>query len=134
MKITIKTNLPEERTWLVPVNTVDYLDSLEEALYVLWELVPVGRLWKAELVQTGATMFQYVEDTVLVRWTEDMSYEVTFQGAIRLLMNQKRRDKNENLLFPYRRPAFYAECSAVHNRIQLSPHFYRLAGQNLFQP
>ena len=78
MKITITTNLPEEKTWVVPVTTIDYLDSLEEALYVLWELNPGHRQWKADLVQTGVVEFKYLEDTAIVRWVGDMAYEVDF--------------------------------------------------------
>ena len=78
MTLTIKTNLPEEKTWRVPVTTRDYLDSLEEALYVLWELSPCGRLWKGDLVQTGVATFAYIEESALVRWVGDLTYEVDF--------------------------------------------------------
>jgi len=78
MKITITTNLPEEKTWLVPVTTIDPLDSLEEALYVLWELNPGHRQWKADLVQTGVVEFTYLEEATIVRWVGDMAYEVDF--------------------------------------------------------
>ena len=76
MKIIITTNLPEEKTWIVPVTTIDYLDSLEEALYVLWELNPSHRMWKADLVRTGVTSFEYGEDIAIVRWIGDLTYKV----------------------------------------------------------
>ena len=61
----------------VPVLTRDYLDTLEESLYIWWELRPVSRMWKAELVQTGVTAFVYAsEEPALVRWVGDLAYTV----------------------------------------------------------
>lgn len=78
MKITITTNLPEEKTWVVPVTTIDPLDSLEEALYILWELCPGCRLWKSELTKIGVSDFKYLEEIAIVRCIGDMAYEVDF--------------------------------------------------------
>ena len=74
--ITI-TNLVYQEKVQSPVNTRDYLDTLEESLYIWWELQPVSRMWKAELVQTGVTTFAYAnEEPALVRWTGDLAYTV----------------------------------------------------------
>lgn len=74
--ITIN-NLVYQETVQSPVLTRDYLDTLEESLYIWWELRPVSRMWKAELVQTGVTGFVYAsEEPALVRWVGDLAYTV----------------------------------------------------------
>lgn len=74
--ITIN-NLVYQETVQPPVLTRDYLDTLEESLYIWWELRPVSRMWKAELVQTGVTAFVYAnEEPALVRWVGDLAYTV----------------------------------------------------------
>lgn len=74
--ITIN-NLVYQETVQSPVLTRDYLDTLEESLYIWWELRPVSRMWKAELVQTGVTAFVYAnEEPALVRWVGDLAYTV----------------------------------------------------------
>ena len=74
--ITI-TNLVYQETVQSPVITRDYLDTLEESLYIWWELQPASRMWKAELVQTGVTAFTYAsEEPALVRWVGDLAYTV----------------------------------------------------------
>lgn len=70
-------NLVYQETVQSPVLTRDYLDTLEESLYIWWELRPVSRMWKAELVQTGVTAFVYAsEEPALVRWVGDLAYTV----------------------------------------------------------
>lgn len=57
------------------------MDALEEALYVFWELDPVGRApeWMRELSKIGSTLFRYgSEESYIVRWVGDLTYEVTF--------------------------------------------------------
>lgn len=75
--ITI-TNLVYQEKVQSPVITRDYLDTLEESLYIWWELQPASRMWKAELVQTGVTTFYYIteEEPALVRWVGDLTYTV----------------------------------------------------------
>jgi len=75
--ITIN-NLVYQETVQSPVLTRDYLDTLEESLYIWWELRPASPMWKAELVQTGVTTFYYVteEEPALVRWVGDLAYTV----------------------------------------------------------
>ena len=77
LTITI-TNATTQETVQSPVLTRDYLDTLEESLYIWWELRPASRMWKADLVQTGVTTFYYVseEEPALVRWTGDLAYTV----------------------------------------------------------
>lgn len=70
-------NLVYQETVQSPVLTRDYLDTLEESLYIWWELRPVSRMWKAELIQTGVTTFVYAsEEPALVRWVGDLAYTV----------------------------------------------------------
>ena len=75
--ITINNRVTQE-TVQSPVLTRDYLDTLEESLYIWWELRPASRMWKADLVRTGVTTFYYVteEEPALVRWTGDLAYTV----------------------------------------------------------
>lgn len=74
--ITITNNVTQEIVQS-PVLTRDYLDTLEESLYIWWELQPASRMWKAELVQTGVTTFVYAnEDPALIRWVGDLAYTV----------------------------------------------------------
>lgn len=75
--ITINNTVTQE-TVQSPVLTRDYLDTLEESLYIWWELRPTSRMWKAELVQTGVTTFYYIteEEPSLVRWVGDLAYTV----------------------------------------------------------
>ena len=57
------------------------MDALEEALYVLWELEPVGRApdWMRELRKVGKTLFRYCqEENNIVKWVGDLTYEVVF--------------------------------------------------------
>ena len=74
----IITNATTKEKVLSPVLTRDYLDTLEESLYIWWELRPASRIWKADLVQTGVTTFYYVseEEPALVRWPGDLAYTV----------------------------------------------------------
>lgn len=37
----------------------DWLDQLEETLYVLYELTPCYRQWKSDICRFDGTMFQY---------------------------------------------------------------------------
>lgn len=77
LTITITNTIVQEIVQS-PVLTRDYLDTLEESLYVWWELRPASRMWKAELVQTGVTTFYYIseEDPALIRWVGDLAYTV----------------------------------------------------------
>ena len=88
MKLTIHSNDP----YLACVKRPFYVDdnhtareaemnALEDTLYVLWELNPVGRSseWKRELSKTGSTLFRYhQEEANIVRWVGDLTYEVIF--------------------------------------------------------
>ena len=75
-------NVPSLEKVQAPIITRDYLDTLEEQLYIWWELRPMTRMWKAELVQTGVAAFVYAsEDPVLVRWVGDLAYTVEVCGA-----------------------------------------------------
>lgn len=75
-------NVPSLEKIQAPITTRDYLDTLEEQLYIWWELRPMTRTWKAELVQTGVTAFVYAsEDPVLIRWVGDLAYTVEECGA-----------------------------------------------------
>lgn len=71
-------NLVYQETVQSPVLTRDYLDTLEESLYIWWELRPASPMWKAELVQTGVTTFYYIteEEPALIRWVGDLAYTV----------------------------------------------------------
>ena len=77
LTITI-TNAVTQEIVQSPVLTRDYLDTLEESLYIWWELRPASRMWKAELVQTGVTTFYYIteEEPALIRWVGDLAYTV----------------------------------------------------------
>ena len=59
------------------------MNALEEALYVLWELEPVGRApgWMRELRKVGCTNFRYCQEEFdVVRWVGDLTYEVTLSN------------------------------------------------------
>lgn len=78
MTITIISNDPD---CLAPMtfNCGDLapLDTLEQVLYVFWELIPRGRNWQQELTSVGTTCFEYCgEDPALVRWIGSTTYAV----------------------------------------------------------
>ena len=75
--ISIYANDPADTAMFSCVHTRDYLDTLEESLYIEWELRPASRKWKAELGQTGVTTFVYAGDEpTLVRWIGDLAYAI----------------------------------------------------------
>lgn len=88
LKLTIRSNDPYlmcvERPFFVDDNHTAReceMNALEDTLYVLWELNPVGRApeWMRELSKTGSTLFRYgSEESYIVRWVGDLTYEVTF--------------------------------------------------------
>lgn len=48
----------ENATFIVQPNE-DWLDRLEETLYILHELTPCYRQWKSDICRFDGTMFQY---------------------------------------------------------------------------
>jgi len=88
LHLTIRSNDPDlhQTVWWFQTDDAHTdreceMSALEEALYVLWELEPVGRApeWMRELSKTGSTLFRYCqEEAYIVRWVEDLTYEVTF--------------------------------------------------------
>ena len=88
LHLTIRSNDPDRRQIVWWFQTDDShtereseMDALEEALYVFWELYPVGRApeWMRELSKTGSTLFRYCqEEANIVRWVGDLTYEVIF--------------------------------------------------------
>ena len=88
LQLTIRSNDPDLHQTIWWFHTDDghteresEMNALEEALYVLWELDPVGRAleWRRELSKTGSTLFRYCqEEAYTVRCVGNLTYEVTF--------------------------------------------------------
>lgn len=81
LTITICSSDPDTADMRYRVHTRDYLDTLSDALYECWELQPVSRMWKADLVQRGEAEFRYGlhEPPVKVLWGgKDLVYRVVF--------------------------------------------------------
>lgn len=52
----------------------DWLDRLEETLYVLYELTPCYRQWKSDICRFDGTMFQYgCYEEYMVLYDDDRS-------------------------------------------------------------
>ena len=75
--ITIRSNDPERPTVQYTAPTYSVLSALEDALYVLWELVPAHRDWMIVLGQLNFVPFDYAcEEAALVHWVGPYEFEV----------------------------------------------------------
>ena len=76
------SNDPDLREAERPIGDFNQLDELEEMLYVLWEISPLSREWKRDLVAYGRTAFTYYgEDCILLK-LENLRYKVCFPNMI----------------------------------------------------
>ena len=77
--ITIKTNDKYFPTILHPVEDGKWWYALEEALYIHFELMPVGRYWRYELARYENVTFTYGNtEFFTIERTGENSFKVTF--------------------------------------------------------
>lgn len=75
--ITIRSNDPERPTVQYTAPTYSVLSALEDALHVLWELLPSRRSWVSDLGRTDCASFDYMcEEAALVHWVGPYEFEV----------------------------------------------------------
>lgn len=79
MYIEIITNDSYMKHILHPVEDGKWWNALEEALYIHFELIPVGRYWRYELARYEPVTFTYGNtEFFTINRTSENSFEVIF--------------------------------------------------------